>query len=61
MCLPGNSGITAPLSTMGGSSRQAMTRMRPESSSRNMVSGWVGNWASPRPPSSLAAKIFPPP
>ena len=60
LCLSGNSGISAPLRTIGGSSRQAMTRMRPESSSRNIVSGCVGIWASPSPPCNRAAKIFPP-
>ena len=41
-CLSGNSGIAAPLSTMGASSRQAMTRTRPRNSSRKVASGCVG-------------------
>ena len=54
-CLSGNSGIAAPLSTMGASSRQAMTRTRPRSSSRKVVSGCVGCWARPATPSIFTA------
>ena len=56
----GTAGSSAPESTIGGSSRQAMTRMRPESSSRNVVSGCVGCWASPATPATLTAKTLPP-
>ena len=45
-CLSGNSGIVARLSTMGASSRQAITRTRPCSSSRKVASGCVGCCAS---------------